>query len=452
MYRKIFFILLCVATALVASPHLHADSFTGTSYKIDASVMNNFGGTGSSTSYTMTSSGGESLIGQGLGGSYLLSQGYVSQLSQSLQLTVQPPGLTCYLTLDETQGPTAFDWTVNNNHATNTTGGAMTWTTGKRGNGVDQALTTGHLQTSTTPVSGASSTFSIEGWFNPASTTSGMVLMGQDDNTGTGDKWKIVTNASGSVTFTLQKAGVAVSAVSNTALTTGVWQHIAATYDGTTMKLFLNGFVIAQQANASGAHTLSLPLSLGDYNAPAASSAFNGKIDEIRVYSRTLDETEMYNNYYAQNLVSNPAFVTIPEVTPGTSSQVESNVVVQTDAPGYNISIRQFSNLSANTYVASIPGISPGSIATPVVWNEGTTKGLGFTMTSAPSLDSKWGTSPNYAYAPITSTNTVFYSRSGGFTGGQKEVLALQYRLDAADSQIADGYTNLVQITGTVIP
>jgi Concanavalin A-like lectin/glucanases superfamily len=453
MYRKILFMLLCVMTALVVSPYIYADSFTGTSYKIDASVMNSFGGSGSSTSYGMTSSGGESIIGQGLGGSYLLSQGYVSQLNQSLQLTVQPPGLTTHLNFDENIGPTAYDWTANNNNATNSAGNNMTWATGKRYNSVDQALTSGHLETSTTPISGATNSFTAEGWFNPATTASGMVLMGQDDNTGTGDKWKVVTNASGSVTFILQKAGTTVSATGSTALTPSIWQHIAVNYDGATMKLFLNGVLLVQQSNPAGAHTFSLPLALGDYNSPAVSSSFNGKIDEVRVYNRALGDREVFNNYHAQNSFSDAAFVTIPAVTPGTSSQIGSDVFVQTDAPGYNLAIRQFTNLNAITYTGNtIPAISSGSIASPVPWTEGTTKGLGFTLTGAPSLDSKWGTSPNYNYAPLSTTATTFYTKSGGSTSGQKEAISMQYRVDVNNSQVADNYRHLVNISGTVIP
>ena len=47
-----------------------AERFTGGSYTIDASVVgNSFGGANSGGSYTLTSSGGESVIGQGSGGS-----------------------------------------------------------------------------------------------------------------------------------------------------------------------------------------------------------------------------------------------------------------------------------------------------------------------------------------------------------------------------------------------
>ena len=34
------------------------------------------------------------------------------------------------------------------------------------------------------------------------------------------------------------------------AVTTGVWHHIAATYDGTTMKIYVDGVLVASQVSA----------------------------------------------------------------------------------------------------------------------------------------------------------------------------------------------------------
>lgn len=64
-----------------------AQSSASTSYRLDASVNNSFGGATSSTSYGLVNSGGESAIGEGASGSYILGAGYTSQLQQSIQLT-----------------------------------------------------------------------------------------------------------------------------------------------------------------------------------------------------------------------------------------------------------------------------------------------------------------------------------------------------------------------------
>ncbi len=70
----------------VSSPVM-AQVSTSPSYRLDASVNNNFGGQGDSASYGLQSSGGESVIGNGSGGSYIIGQGYTPKLSKSIQLT-----------------------------------------------------------------------------------------------------------------------------------------------------------------------------------------------------------------------------------------------------------------------------------------------------------------------------------------------------------------------------
>jgi hypothetical protein len=455
--RKHIFIVPIIAIALVClgSYSVRADRFSGTSYKIDASVMNNFGNSSVSPSYAMTSSGGESIIGNGAGGSYLLSQGYSSQLNKSLQLSIQPSGLQAYYSFDETQGPTAYDWSVNANNAANNTGTNMTWVTGKKTRAIDQSLATGYLKSSTPPLNTVSS-FTAEGWFNSNATTPGQVLFGQDDASGTGDKWNVSVNGSGGLTFYLQKAGVGVSAVSSTGLTDGAWRYVLVTYDGTTMKLYIHGSsslptLAAQQTNTAGSHTFTQPLTIGAQNVPATPQSFDGKIDEVRVYDRATPDNEVRNHYSAQNVFSNPGFVYVGDVTPGVSQAVLSDVVVQTDAPGYNLNASQFTYLTGDLYGDEILPIS-GTIATPDLWVEGLTKGFGFTLTSAPSLDPKWGTSPNYKYAATPDSSTTFYTRSGGYTGGTKDVIRMQYRLDTPASQVADYYQNLTVISGTMIP
>ena len=124
-----------------------ADRYSSSHYIIDASTGNSFGGAGSSASYKLVSSGGESIIGDGSGGSYKLGQGYVAQLQQALQMTIQPGNQAAYYPLDESTGTSAGDATVQSN--TGVLVGAPTWTTGKIGNalsfnGTSQRVTIPH--------------------------------------------------------------------------------------------------------------------------------------------------------------------------------------------------------------------------------------------------------------------------------------------------------------------
>jgi len=83
-----------------------------------------------------------------------------------------------------------------------------------------------------------------------------------------------------------------------TPLVNGTWYHAAATYDGTTWKLYLNGLpeaslVVGQPANAVGTPPVALGTSI-ESNGNTTGGFFNGSLDEVRIwnYARTLAEIQ----------------------------------------------------------------------------------------------------------------------------------------------------------------
>jgi hypothetical protein len=63
---------------------------TSPNFRLDPEVANSFGGTLNSTNYQLTDSGGEAVVGQSASASYKLGIGYVAELTQSIQLTLNP--------------------------------------------------------------------------------------------------------------------------------------------------------------------------------------------------------------------------------------------------------------------------------------------------------------------------------------------------------------------------
>lgn len=143
------------------------------------------------------------------------------------------------------------------------------------------------------------------------------------------------------------------------------------------------------------------------------------------------------------------ANIALGTITSGVSKTGAVSAQVLTDAPGYALSIAQDGNLTSG--VNTIPAIGSGTIASPVAWIEGTTKGLGLTITAAPNIPAKWGTTGNYGYAAIPSSTTTLYTRSG-YTGGVQDTISLQPRVDISTTQAVGSYTNTVTITVTIIP
>jgi formylglycine-generating enzyme required for sulfatase activity len=87
-------------------------------------------------------------------------------------------------------------------------------------------------------------------------------------------------------------------------LTNDVWTHLAATYDGSTAKLFLNG-VLDSSSSATGAIRISSlsPLVIGGI---FGSDTFGGVIDEVRLWDHARTEQSILADY-ATKLSGNEA-------------------------------------------------------------------------------------------------------------------------------------------------
>ncbi|HEX3082605.1 MAG TPA: hypothetical protein VHQ86_05110, partial [Candidatus Saccharimonadia bacterium] len=127
-----------------------------------------------------------------------------------------------------------------------------------------------------------------------------------------------------------------------------------------------------------------------------------------------------------------------------------TDIIVRTDGPGYNLAISEDHDLTHTDTVTTIGPVA-GSVASPAAWTEGTTTGLGFTLTAGSQIEGKWGTSPNYDYAALPTSDATFHSRTG-YLGGSADTTTLQFRLDVPASQKSGKYSNTVTISATVIP
>jgi hydrogenase maturation factor HypE len=91
--------------------------------------------------------------------------------------------------------------------------------------------------------------------------------------------------------MTIALGGVDQSASATASLALNTWTHLAATYDGTTVRLFVNGVqagtraVSGSLAASTGALRIGGNAVWGEY--------FSGRIDEVRIYNRALSAAEI---------------------------------------------------------------------------------------------------------------------------------------------------------------
>ncbi len=83
------------------------------------------------------------------------------------------------------------------------------------------------------------------------------------------------------------------------AMTTGQFTHVAGTYDGATMRLYIDGNRVAQAAGTFSIADANVNLWLGDSQSNPT-RVFDGVIDEVRIWNRARSAAEIVTNMNRQ--------------------------------------------------------------------------------------------------------------------------------------------------------
>jgi|DEB0MinimDraft_10_1074344.scaffolds.fasta_scaffold18674_3 hypothetical protein len=90
-------------------------------------------------------------------------------------------------------------------------------------------------------------------------------------------------------------------------ITTGTWVHVAATYDGNTAFLYLDGNLAAQRVYGSNLLTSVYPFTVGT-QADVPNNIFPGVFDDILIYNRSLSAQEVLDIVQALSIDDLDAF------------------------------------------------------------------------------------------------------------------------------------------------
>ena len=70
-----------------------------------------------------------------------------------------------------------------------------------------------------------------------------------------------------------------------------IWTHLALTYDGAILRLYVNGIQVSSSPRTGPIQTNSNPISIGGHSTYGM--YFKGRIDEVRIYNRALSAAEI---------------------------------------------------------------------------------------------------------------------------------------------------------------
>ena len=247
-----------------------------------------------------------------------------------------------YWKFDEGTGTSATDSSGNGDTGTLTN--QPTWVTGKlkkalnfTGTQVVQANGSGSLANLYT------GGMTVSAWINPAGTGGGGAgrIVDKDNNNG---GWFLAMSSSNNVKlqadqFDVPPPGTAIQpslASASNSIVLNTWQHVAATWDGSTngtgMHIYVNGAPadgtpVNGSSNGTPFSDAASPLGIGNRGADLA-RGFNGSIDDVRVYNRVLSAAEI------QSLAHQGVGVTINSVSTGktyTLTTAQAGALIYTD-------------------------------------------------------------------------------------------------------------------------
>ena len=198
---------------------------------------------------------------------------------------VIPPGLVAAYGFGEGTGTAVADTSGNGNMGT--INGA-TWTpSGKFGSALTFNGLSARVVVNDSASLHLSTAMTLEAWVNPSTISSSwrdVIYKGNDIYYLEGSSTNGATPAMGGTFSPNPLYGTAPLATNN-------WNHLAATYDGATMRLYVNGVQVASRAQTGNILSSANPLEIGGDSIYG--QYFAGMIDEVRIYNRALNAAEV---------------------------------------------------------------------------------------------------------------------------------------------------------------
>ena len=240
-----------------------------------------------STTYTATLSGATDASGNVMKAT---SWSFTTTAAAPTQSGGSSSGLVAAFSFDEGTGSTVSDVSGNGNNGTTHN---TTWTaSGKYGSALDFNGSNALVTVNDSASLHLSSGMTLEAWVNPTAVSPSwrdVIYKGTNSD----DSYYLeATSIYGSVPMGGARLGAPASEAEGAQpLATHTWTHLAVTYGGASMRLYVNGTQISSVSGSGNILTTNGALQIGGDSVWG--QYFQGSIDEVRIYDFALNQSQI---------------------------------------------------------------------------------------------------------------------------------------------------------------
>ena len=274
-----------------------------------------------------------------------------------------------------------MDQSGNGNNGTLTNG--ATWTTGIAGSGIvfDGADDFVRIPSSAS-INSVTSAITVAAWvFRAGNQSNWATVATRQTGTTPQEHFYLGFDNSGNYRwFVSTTAGYSSTSLGGPS-PLGQWVHLVGTYDGATVRFYVNGVENFSTPNTGAITTDTTPVMLGgSFNDGTSNVAetFNGGIDEFHLYNRALSASEVQGLYNASLPPSDTSAPSIPQALTAaaiSSSQINLTWAASTDNVGViGYRIHRGGIAIATTTATSYNDTGLGAVLGTPIWSRPSTR------------------------------------------------------------------------------
>ena len=242
---------------------------------------------------------------------------FSTEVSSMVASALPSTGLVAAYGFEETSGVAVMDSSRGGNHGT--IAGATRTASGRHGRALSFDGLNDLVTIADSPSLDLSSGMTVEAWVRPTALSGwrSVVLKERPD----GLAYGLYAHDNAPRPAATVHVDDDISAAGTGALPLNTWSHVAATHDGTAVRLYVNGTLVGTQPAPGSLSDTTEPLRIG--GNLVWGEYFSGRIDEVRIYNRALSAEEIardMSTMVVSGLVAAYGFEELDETTAGDAS------------------------------------------------------------------------------------------------------------------------------------